>query len=115
MNEYRSRNLGLLARRFAPFRKKAVVALEFGADILVAGMKIRAPRRTGRLARKIRRTGVYNDHKKHRLVIRAISPVRYSLFVEYGTVRSRARPFVRPTQQIDGPIAVMAMRAILKS
>lgn len=115
MNKYRSRNLGLLARRFAPFREKAVTALEFGADILVAGMKIRAPRRTGRLANSARKTKVKNDHKRHRLTIRAVVTAPYALYVEYPTKHNRAQPFVRPTQAIDGPIAVRAMEQILRS
>lgn len=115
MNKYRSRNLGLLARRFAPFRTKAVVALEFGLDMLAGGMRIRAPRgKTGRLARSIRVTKIQNDHKRHRLYGRAYVAKPYGLYVEYGTVHMKAQPFVRPTQVIDGPLAVRAMMQILK-
>ena len=114
MNKYRSRNLGLLARRFAPYREKAVVALEFGADMLVAGMKIRAPRHSGRLVKSIRKTKVKNDHANHRLTIRAIVTARHALFQEYGTRHNKPHSFVRPTQQIDGPMAVRAMEGILR-
>jgi hypothetical protein len=115
MNQ-RSRNLGLLARRFQPFRKKAVFALEFGLDILVAGMKNRAPRgKTGRLARSIKRTKIINDHKRHRLYGRAVVTAPYALYVEYPTSHNRAQPFVRPTQMIDGPAAVAAVASILRS
>jgi HK97 gp10 family phage protein len=113
---HRSRNLGLLARRFGAYREKAVTALEFGADMLVAGMRIRAPRgKTGRLARSIRRTKVKNDHRRHRLTIRAIVASPYAVYQEFGTRHNRAHPFVRPTQQIDGPLAVQAMILILRS
>jgi HK97 gp10 family phage protein len=112
---HKSRNLGLLARRFGAYREKAVTALEFGADMLVAGMRIRAPRRTGRLVRAIRRTKVKNDHVKHRLTIRAYVASPYAIFQEFGTKHNRAQPFVRPTQAIDGPHAVKAMIHILKS
>jgi len=113
---HKSRNLGLLARRFKAYREKAVVALEFGADMLVAGMKIRAPRgKTGRLVMSIRKTKVYNDHVKHRLRIRAYVGSNYALYQEYGTVHNKAHPFVRPTQAIDGPLAVRAMAQILRS
>ena len=110
---HKSRNLGLLARRFQDYRKKAVVALEFGADMLVAGMKIRAPRRSGRLVKSIKRTKVQNDHARHRLTIKAYVGSRYAKFQEYGTVHHKAHPFVRPTQMIDGPLAVQAMQGIL--
>jgi HK97 gp10 family phage protein len=119
-NKYRSRNLGLLARRFAPFRQKAVVALEFGLDILAFGMRARAPRRKTRrrkgevpMYQSIRVTKIQNDHKRHRLYGRAYVAKNYAKFVEYGTVHMRAQPFVRPTQQIDGPLAVRAMQQIL--
>jgi hypothetical protein len=111
---HRSRNLGLLARRLQPLRQKAVVALNFGLDILVAGMAIRAPRgRTLRLLGSIGKTKVKNDHARHRLYGRAYVGVRYAIFVNYGTRRTRPQPFVTDTQRIDGPHAVSAMRAIL--
>lgn len=116
MASHRSRNLGLLARRLQPLREKAVVALDFGLDMLVAGMKIRAPRgKTGRLARSIRKTKVKNDHQRHRLYGRAYVGVPYAVYVEYPTKRTHAQPFVRTTQQVDGPAAVRAMEAILRS
>jgi HK97 gp10 family phage protein len=114
-NKHRSRNLGLLARRFAPFREKAVTAIEFGQNILAAGLAIRAPRRTGKLVRSIRKTKVKNDNARHRLVGRVIVTSPYALYVEYRTRRTRAQPFVRPTAEIDGPLAVRAMIQILKS
>jgi HK97 gp10 family phage protein len=115
MDKHRSRNLGLLARRFAPFRQKAVTALEFGQDILAAGIMIRAPRRTGRLARSVRKTKVKNDHARHRLTASVIVTAPYARFVEYPTRRTQAQPFVRPTSTIDGPLAVRAMTQILRS
>ena len=115
MASHRSKNLGILSRRFQEFRKKAVVALELGQSILAAGIAIRAPRRTGKLARSVRKTKVKNDHAKHRLTAQVIVAARYSVFVEYGTKRTKAQPFVRPTQLIDGPVAVQAMIEILKS
>jgi hypothetical protein len=116
-NKYRSRNLGLLARRFAPFREKAVKAIEFGQDILQAGMRNRAPQRTGRLKRSIHKTKVKNDHKRHRIFGRVIVTDRRlkALSLEYGSRHNRAFPFVRPTQFQDGPLAVRAMINILKS
>jgi HK97 gp10 family phage protein len=121
-NKYRSRNLGLLARRFQPFREKAVVALEFGLEMLASGMRIRAPRRKTRrpkgqvpMAHSIRVTKIQNDHARHRLYGRAYVAKPYALYVEHGTVHMRAQPFVRPTQQIDGPLAVRAMQQILWS
>lgn len=113
-NKFRSRNLGLLARRFGPFRARAARAIEFGQDILAAGLTIRAPRgATGRLARSIRKTKVRNDHQRHRLTARVYVASPYALYVEYGTVHNRAQPFVRPTQAIDGPVAVQAMIELL--
>lgn len=111
----RSRNLGLLVRRFHDYRKKAVTALEFGQDMLAAGLTIRAPRRTGRLARSVRKTKVKNDHARHRLYCRVYLAAPYAKYVEYPTSHNRAQPFVRPTQAIDGPLAVRAMVQILKS
>lgn len=98
-----------------PLRQKAVVALEFGLDMLVAGLKNRAPvGDTGRLKRSIRRTRVKNDHVRHRLYGRAYVGSPYALYQEYGTVHNRARPFVRPTKAQDGPLAVRAVANILK-
>jgi hypothetical protein len=114
-NKYRSRNLGLLARRFAPYRERAVVALEFGLDMLAFGIRHRAPRgKTGRLAHSVRVTKVQNDHARHRLYGRAYVAKPYGIYQEYGTVRHKAQPFVRPTQMIDGPLAVRAMAQILQ-
>ncbi len=90
------------------------MALEFGVDMLATGMRIRAPRgKTGRLAASIRTTKVKNDHARHRLTARAYTASPYALYVEYPTRHNRAQPFVRPTQQIDGPLAVLAMEQIL--
>lgn len=84
--------------------------------MLVAGMKIRAPRgKTHRLMKSIRRTKVKNDHARHRLYGRAYVAVPYALYQEYATKHNRAHPFVRPTQEIDGPLAVKAMEGILRS
>lgn len=116
MNTQRSRNLGILARRFQPLRKKAVTALEFGLDMLAAGMRIRARRgKTLRLVRSIKVTKVKNDHRRHRLYGRAIVTARHALYIEYGTIHNRAFPFVRPTQKIDGPLAVRAVASLLRS
>lgn len=115
MGAQRSRNLGLLSRRFGEFRKKAVVAIEFGQDILMHGMQSRAPRRTLKLVNSIRKTKVKNDQKKHRLVGRVIVTDKRAkvISLEYGSRHNRAFPFVRPTQAIDGPVAVQAMVEIL--
>ena len=115
MASHRSRNLGLLARRFQEFRKKAVTAIEFGQDIIAAGIRNRAPRRTGRLAKSVRKLKVKNDHARSRLVGQVIVAAPYARFVEYPTKRTKAQPFVRPTSRTDGPLAVAAMVNILKS
>lgn len=111
----RSKNLVILSRQFGGFRKKAVTAIEFGLDMLVAGMKNRAPIKTGRLRRSIRKTKVKNDHARHRLVGRAYVGMPYGFFQEYGTKRHVAQRFVRPTHAHEGPLAVRAMANILKS
>lgn len=115
-NKYRSRNLGILARRFQGFRQKAVTAIEYGQGIIMAGMVNRAPRgKTLRLVKSIRKTKVKNDHARHRLVGRVIVTAPYALYQEHGTKYHGAHPFVRPTSRIDGPLATRAMINILKS
>lgn len=113
-NSHRSRNLGILSRRFKDYRERAVTALQFGQSMIEAGLKMRAPiGPTGKLHKTIRKSKVKNDHARHRLVAYVIVTRPYAKYVEYGTKRSRAHPFVRPTQAIDGPLAVMAMQRIL--
>jgi len=90
------------------------MALEIGAEILVGGMQARAPRRSGRLIKTIRKTKVFNDHRRHRLTIRAIVTSPYALYQEYGSSRNPPHPFVRPTQRIDGPIAVHIVGELLR-
>lgn len=55
----------------------------------------RAPRRTGRLAASIRVT-----RRPDGVDVRAGAP--YAAFVEYGTRRMRAQPFMRPAVGDDG-------------
>lgn len=111
----KSRNLGILARRFAPYRQRAVMAIEIGQEILMAGLVSRAPRgATHKLVKSIRKTKVFNDHKKHRLVGRVIVTAPYAVYQEYGTKYMKPHPFVRPTQAIDGPIAVHVMGELLR-
>ena len=84
-----------------------------GAEILRDGMVSRAPRERGDLAAGIRiqalevPTGAEAD----------IGPGHdafYGMFLEFGTVKMAARPFMRPTVDADGPTAVTEAMQVLE-
>lgn len=47
-------------------------------------------------------------------IVVAGTAVEYDIFVEFGTVKMAARPFIRPTQDEDTPAAINAMVASLE-
>lgn len=88
-----------------------VNGLKAGGRILVKGMKARAPRRTGALAK----TPVVSSSKKatrreSHAVVAFLKPVsRRVHLTEFGTEHSAAQPFIRPTLDQDGARAIKAI------
>lgn len=72
------------------------------ARLIALDARRRAPRRTGALASTVTSTGP---------VIRAGSPtVPYAGYVEYGTRRMSARPFLRPAADANQPRVVVLFK-----
>lgn len=76
------------------------------ADNIVKGAQDRAPVRTGALRDSIHKEGSGND-------TRVTVGVPYGVYVEYGTSRMGARPFLWPALEAERPIYLAAWRAIL--
>lgn len=89
-----ARAVGLLDGMDGKIRASLPKAAQVGAVIVRDAAKANAPRRSGRLAESIgdeplERT---RDGAEHAVVVRAF----YGVYVEYGTSRAPARPFLRP-------------------
>lgn len=92
-----------------------LAGLEAKADAIVtkaamdveAGAKTRAPVDTGTLRASIQATRVGVAH--WRVVVGA----DYGLYVEYGTYRMAARPFLRPALDTVRPVFLAAMKGLV--
>jgi len=81
------RTLSILPR---DIRESADVALDLISEKMVAYAKTIAPARTGRLRRSI-------YHKRRGQMTHEVgAQVFYSIFVEYGTRKMKAKAFLRP-------------------
>ncbi len=98
------RNLERMERAVAV--RALVSATEKGAQIIADAAKMRAPRRTGKLAESI---GHKVTKRSRSFVQHKISPgVFYGGFVELGTKHQPARPFLRPALDESDNAAVDA-------
>jgi len=72
-------------------------ALREGAEILRAAISKRAPRRTGRLLKSIEKSNVKRSKEGVKYI--EVGPNRsafYGVFLEFGTSKMAARPFIGP-------------------
>lgn len=99
----------------ATAKKITVNALKAGGRVLVKGMKQRAPKKTGRLAASPTVSSAAKATKNQaNAVVGFKKPVsRRVHLTEYGTERSRAEPFIRPTIEQDGPAAIKQIGELL--
>lgn len=93
-------------------------ALQAGGEVLVDGMKRRAPVLTGNLAGTIHATEPRQDGNFHTIEVGLPSDVdaetaRYGNAQEFGTANMPAHPYLRPTIDEDGRKAQRAMKNTL--
>ncbi len=100
------RELESLLKRLPEAAAKRVVVngLKAGGRVLVKGMKQRAPKLTGKLAKSPVVTSSKKSTKgKGQAVVAFRQPTsRRVHLTEFGTEHSPAQPFIRPTIQQDG-------------
>lgn len=103
-----------------PAADKALIA---GGEILVNGMKQRAPRDTGNLSEHIKASEPQQDGNFHYIEVGLVDAdkdtARYGNSQEFGWAnhagRKAGHPYVRPTLDCDMSRARAAMAAILKA
>ncbi len=94
--------------------------LRAGAKVLQEGMSIRAPRDADvhgvTLAEEIvTKLDVSLERDTAAAFVGPSRRAFYALFLEFGTVKMEARPFIRPTLLEDGQIAIAAVATQLKA
>ncbi len=71
-------------------------ALREGAEILRQEISRRAPRKTGKLAENIVKSGVKTKDGVKHIEVGPSKEVFYGLYQEFGTTKMTARPFIAP-------------------
>ena len=109
--------LELIAEMGEDVNEAAVEALNAGADVIQAGMKKRAPKRTHRLENAIDKSDVMVEGNEITIEIGLLhggdkEANRYGPVNEFGKANMAAQPFVRPTMKEDGNKANQAMKAV---
>ena len=96
-------------------------ALQAGAEVLLAGMAQRVPRDTGNLADHLGIYGPFQDVSDHFVYVglwRGKNVSRelaiYATVMEFGSVHTPARSYIRATLDQDGRKARAAMVAVFK-
>lgn len=89
-------------------KRVTVNGLKAGGRVLVKGMKARAPRRTGALAASPVVSSSSRATRGEALAVVAfLTPVsRRVHLTEFGTEDTPAQPFIRPTLDEDGALAI---------
>ena len=101
-----------------------------GAEMIVTEAAARAPKMTGNLAESgyaaIKGKSTYKKDKRHNKEVKpkegqaiAAFAIFYASFVEYGTQKNSAKPFLRPTvdqlkEQLGEAVAVKMRRVFKK-
>lgn len=111
--------LEALAKAGADVDAAAEEALREGGDVLVEGMRRRAPVRTGNLKSKIRARGPFREGGYHYVEVGLpgdtdAETARYGQVMEYGSSSVSAQPFIRPALDEDMRKARAAMRAVFE-
>jgi len=93
----------------------AGAALDAGGDVLVNGMRRRAPKDTHNLERRIGKTAAQRDGNFHFIVVGLVAAdadtARYGTAQEYGTSSMAAHPYLRPAIDEDMKAARQRMKA----
>lgn len=91
--------------------KNVYNAMQIASNIIVDSAKVKCPVRTGRLRNSI-------DFKvnisSHNIVSEIGTDVYYSGYVEFGTVRMAARPYLRPALTENKQKILNCFKGILK-
>ncbi|MBE3590006.1 MAG: HK97 gp10 family phage protein [Firmicutes bacterium] len=109
----------LIARRLAVLGEKAAAVVDeaamAGAEVIREGASRRAPVRTGALQEHIiTQPGEEQSPGRAEVLIGPDKERFYGLFVELGTSKMAARPFLRPALDEDRHLAEAAVAAALK-
>ena len=89
-------------------RRAVLVGLTYGAQTYRDGMSRRAPERTGALKAGIGYKVTVKVDGQNVAKIGPQAMVFYGSFVELGTRKMKAKPFMRPTMYEDGEQAISA-------
>lgn len=84
-----------------------------GANVVRDEVRAKAPVKTGNLRRKIRTRERREDADGLRFAIEIPRSAFYGRFIEFGTSRIAAKPFMRPAAEAKTEAAVSAMRNAL--
>lgn len=89
-------------------KKVTVNGLKAGARVIAKGMRQRVPVKTGKLKNSITVSSAAKATKGKGLVVVGFKKPtsRRAHLTEFGTERSRAEPFIRPTLDEDGAAAI---------
>lgn len=104
MAEMRIEGLETLMARLAAISEQVVTdagkkALQEGGEVLRREISSRAPRDTGKLADNIMKSGVKTKDGMDYIEVGPSKKVFYSLFLEFGTTKMSARPFIVPAME----------------
>jgi HK97 gp10 family phage protein len=92
----------------------AAEALDAGGEVLVDGMRRRAPKDTHNLERHIDKTPAQRDGNFHFILVGLVhadaETARYGTAQEYGTSSMAAHPYLRPTIDEDMKLARKRMK-----
>jgi len=93
-------------------------ALLAGGEVLLEGMRRRAPVETGHLRDSLVTVGPKQDGNYHFIEVGLVGAdaetARYGTAQEYGTSSMGASPYIRPTMDADMKKARQAMREVYK-
>lgn len=84
-----------------------------GANVVRDEARAKAPVRTGNLKRKIRTRERSEEAGNMRFAVEVPRGAFYGLFLEYGTSKMAAKPFMRPAAENKTEAAVTKMRDAL--
>jgi HK97 gp10 family phage protein len=92
--------------------------LDAGADVVLAGMKRRVPKRTGKLHDSLKKGEVQRDGNVSFIEIGLIDApaevVRYGTVQEFGSSSVSAQSYLRATMKEDKSKSTKAMKAVLE-
>ena len=89
-------------------------ALREGAEVLRQEISNRAPRKTGKLAGNIVKSGIKTKDGVKCIEIGPDKEVFYGLYHEFGTTKMRARPFIAPALEEKRSEIFDAMASVLR-